>query len=107
MNEVQVWIEADSPNLERLRRVPEMIQRDTGNANIDGLPDHVQTMRRDSGARPATLAQQRVRLRRSVPGDDVKRLIGFQRPAELSQQIEHSRINRFDFVDPEVAHDVI
>ena len=55
----------------------------------------------------AALAQHRVRRGRAIARDDVKRLIGLERPAQLVEQIEQLRIDGLLFVDAEIAEQVI
>src|SRR5262245_44626779 len=83
VDEVQVGIEAHPANLEGLRGITKMWQRDARHTDVDRLTDHVQTVRRDARARAAALTQHGVGFRRSVAGNDVKRLIALQRRSEL------------------------
>ena len=103
MNEVQVAIETHSANLERLRGIAKVFKLHAGNSYVDGLADHVQAVRSDARARAAAFPQQRIGLRRSITGNDVKRLIGFEGVSQFMEEVEYLRVNGFDFIDPEVA----
>src|SRR5262245_65953517 len=84
-----------------------MWQLDARHPDIDRLTDHMQTVRRDARARATPLPEHGVGFRRSVAGNDVKRLIALQRLSELVQQIEDPGIDWLDLVHPEVTHDVV
>ena len=87
VDEIGIGIVADAAQLQRARRTAQVVQLHPRYADVDRLADHVQAARRHPRAGAAACAQHRVRGGRAVPGDDVERLIRFEGPAQLADQI--------------------
>src|SRR6188508_1081038 len=59
VNEVRRRIEPDAADLERLRRIAQVLEVNAGDADVDGLAFDVQAVRGDAAVRAAALLQHR------------------------------------------------
>src|SRR5512143_2075692 len=66
VHEVRVRVEADTAELERRRGLPQLVERDTGHADVDRLPYHVQRVDRHAGLLATPRAKHQVRLRGAI-----------------------------------------
>ena len=107
MHEVGRLIVADSADLQRLRRVAQVLEPDARHTDVDRLPLDVHAVGRDAAVRAAPLLQHGVRFRRAVARDHVKRLIGAEARIQGKQQIEQFRVDGLDDVDAKVAQEMI
>ena len=107
VHEIRGWIVADAAELQRTCGNAQVVEPHPRHPDVDRLAVHVQAVARHAGGGSAALTQQVVGSCRPIAGDDVERLIRFERAAQLVQQVEQLRIDRFDLVGAKVAKNVI
>ena len=104
MNEIRLGISSHTPAPQRYGRPVEVGNRKTRDADIDGLPEKVETVLGDA---TRVFAQQGVGLGRPVAGDDVEGLVRGDLPGQRMEQVEQPHIDLLDFSGSMISQDVV